>query len=145
MDGFTTGPAAMDDGFIFDEVRPPQDSNLGFLGAPRPAPFQGEPVEVLRGNERVFGPTTSIEAGVIAAVMPRAGDVSAMAGQAVGAEEHDPRNVVAQDGTELGIPTGEAAFAARVQQCWPKAMETFIDMMSDPDSFGGASRGVDNG
>ena len=121
--------APVDHGFITDQVRPPQNDSLAFLGQPRSAPFVGEPTTVLRGNDRVFGSPDSEVQGVLAAAMPRAADASGMGGQAVGGEEHNPMDMIQPD---LSVPADEAEFIAKVQQCWPKVMGAFVSMMNDP-------------
>ncbi len=128
---FLPDPKNLEHGFIIDQLTPPQQSHLGFLGAPLPAPFEGPPVTILRGSDRVFAPAASLEAGAVSAAMPLAGDVSGMVGQAVGAEEHDPRNVVGDTAglSNMGVGDLDAVFSARVRECWPKVMASFMTMM----------------
>ena len=118
----------LDHGFIVDNVRPPQSDPLAFLGEPRTAPFDGEPVRVLRGHERIFGPMDSALTGAIAPAVPRAADASGLVGQAMGHEDHNPMNILNPDMT---LPVDESEFAAKVQKCWPKVMRTFISMMDE--------------
>lgn len=137
MDQFSVGPKSLEHGFIVNQLSPPQSGDLAFLGDPLPAPFQGQPVSILRGSDRTFGPLAPMEAAAIGAVMPAAGDASGMAGQALGADEHDPRNIVNHD---LGLPDLDlsdlpADFAERVRKCWPKVMATFISAMQEPEPF----------
>jgi hypothetical protein len=147
MDEFMVGPKNLERGFIVDELTPAQQSNLAFLGQPLPSPFQGQPVAIVRGSERVFGPVAAAEAAGVAAAAPMAGDASAMAGQAVGAEEHDPRNIVNQDIEipEVGLTDSEAEFAARVRQCWPRVMGSFMAMMQEPVQFEAGDYGSNDG
>jgi hypothetical protein len=144
VDQFTVGPKNLERGFIVDELTPAQQSNLAFLGQPLPSPFQGQPVAIVRGSDRVFGPAV---APGVAAATPIAGDISGMAGQVVGAEEHDPRNIVDQDKQipELGSIDPEAEFAALVRKCWPQVMGAFMAMMEEPVQFEAGDYGFNDG
>lgn len=144
MDQFSVGPKNLERGFIVDELTPAQQGNLAFLGEPLPSPFQGQPVAIVRGSDRIFGPAV---APGVAAATPMAGDISGMAGQAVGAEEHDPRNIVNQDMKipDDGLIDPEAEFAARVRQCWPRVMGSFMAMMQEPVQFEAGDYGFNDG
>ena len=144
MDQFAVGPKNLERGFIVDELTPAQQSSLAFLGKPLPSPFAGQPVAIVRGSDRVFGPAV---APGVAAAAPMAGDISGMAGQALGAEEHDPRNMVNQDMEipEAGLVDPEAEFAARVRQCWPRVMGSFMAMMQEPVNLEAGDYGFNDG
>ncbi|MDH5503366.1 MAG: hypothetical protein OEY98_04990 [Acidimicrobiia bacterium] len=133
----SVGPKELEHGFIVNQLTPPQSGRLAFLGDPLPAPFRGQPVSILRGSERVFGTVAATESSGIGAAMPLAADVSGAAGQVLGAEEHDPRNVVHSgwDLPDLDLSDLPADFAARVRKCWPKVMASFISLMQEPEPF----------
>lgn len=119
-------------GFVTDAVHPVGDAGLGFLGNPLPAPFQGEVVEILRGEHRMFPAAEVAESTVIDGAHPLAGDATSMAEPMTEAAEafrtDDPAQMPHPDLTPATTPD---EYAARVQKCWPQAMAYFNRLMQE--------------
>lgn len=119
-------------GFVTDAVHPVGDAGLGFLGNPLAAPFQGEPVEILRGEHRVFPAGVVAESTVVDAAHPVVADAATMAAPATEpAEAFRTDNPAQMPHPDLASATTPDEYAARVQKCLPQAMAYFNRLMQE--------------